>query len=403
MIQCINDISTEVSKLYFLPAKAGDCFLLRIGFKCILIDAGYKSTFCDFLKPLLLNLSREGCVISLMVVTHMDQDHIEGAIEFLKENGDYNNPAIIKVEEIWYNGFFNTLIPMLKDKYSENISQECINEYREAIGNLKKLGHGEDGPISAKLGASFEQTCYENHYALNRSCQDGKAVVGSQLFIGEILINVLFPDEVILQKIGKFLDREMIGMFGNNYRFTKNKFFAEFFELFLEINGADSHGETKLEGIAASSDARIEEWINTTSMAQMNLVNRASIVIEVMYKGRKLLFTGDSEGSDWIEQASSYYDLIKFSHHGTSKPNMALLDNIKADKVLISSNGLHNRPEKDFLARCLKNHYKEMYFNYRIPEADILLSVQNKYGCKCYFEIKEIDLTAHTLGEKTVV
>ena len=403
MTRCINDSSTEVSKLYFLPAKAGDCFLLRIGFKCILIDAGYKSTFCDFLKPLLLNLSREGCVISLMVVTHMDQDHIEGAIEFLKENGDYNNPAIIKVEEIWYNGFFNTLFPMLKDKYSENISQECIQEYREVIRNLKKLSHGEDGPISAKLGASFEQTCYANHYALNRSCQDGKAVAGNQLFIGEIIINILFPNETILQKLGVFLDREMIRMFGNDYRFTKNGFFAEFFELFLEINGADNPGETKIEGIAASPDDSIEEWINTSSMARMNLVNQASIVIEVIYKGNKYLFTGDSEGSDWIKQASPYYNLLKFSHHGTSKPNMALLDNIKADKVLISSDGLHNRPEKDFLARCLQNHYEEMYFNYRIPEADTLLSVQKKYGCKCFFEVNELDLTAHTLGEKTVV
>ena len=135
----------------------------------------------------------------------------------------------------------------------------------------------------------------------------------------------------------------------------------------------------------------------------MNLVNQASIVIEVIYKGNKYLFTGDSEGSDWIKQASPYYNLLKFSHHGTSKPNMALLDNIKADKVLISSDGLHNRPEKDFLARCLQNHYEEMYFNYRIPEADTLLSVQKKYGCKCFFEVNELDLTAHTLGEKTVV
>ena len=47
--------------------------------------------------------------------------------------------------------------------------------------------------------------------------------------------------------------------------------------------------------------------------------------------------------------------------------------------------------------------YEEMYFNYRIPEADTLLSVQKKYGCKCFFEVNELDLTAHTLGEKTVV
>ena len=41
--------STDMEcRIHFLPALAGDCFVLEFdNKKCILIDAGYKSTYRD--------------------------------------------------------------------------------------------------------------------------------------------------------------------------------------------------------------------------------------------------------------------------------------------------------------------------------------------------------------------
>ena len=78
--------------IHLLKAESGDCVLLQLANKrCILIDCGYKSTYENELKPLLLRLSSEGYVISLLIITHYDEDHIGGAISFLKDNGDNLN------------------------------------------------------------------------------------------------------------------------------------------------------------------------------------------------------------------------------------------------------------------------------------------------------------------------
>lgn len=85
---------------------AGDCILIELEHPdCILIDCGYKTTYNTELRPLLLRLNAEGYRISLMIISHIDRDHIEGAVHFLRENGDAEIPAIIPVDEIWINGF----------------------------------------------------------------------------------------------------------------------------------------------------------------------------------------------------------------------------------------------------------------------------------------------------------
>lgn len=66
--------------VHFLPAKAGDCILIELDYpSCILIDSGFRDTYEQHLKPLLLQLSSKGYHISLLIVTHIDRDHIEGA------------------------------------------------------------------------------------------------------------------------------------------------------------------------------------------------------------------------------------------------------------------------------------------------------------------------------------
>ena len=41
----------------------------------------------------------------MLVVTHIDNDHIGGIIELLKENGSNENPHIIEIRNIWHNSY----------------------------------------------------------------------------------------------------------------------------------------------------------------------------------------------------------------------------------------------------------------------------------------------------------
>lgn len=66
----------------------------------ILIDGGYADTYYNYLKDILADLSAKGKRIQLLVITHIDADHIGGIQAFLRENGDADNPVIIGVDEV---------------------------------------------------------------------------------------------------------------------------------------------------------------------------------------------------------------------------------------------------------------------------------------------------------------
>lgn len=94
-------------RITMLPARAGDCILIEFlqeDYR-ILIDGGYADTYDNYLRDKLLRLNKEGKRIQLLIITHIDADHIGGIQAFLKENGSASKPNIIRVDEVWYNSF----------------------------------------------------------------------------------------------------------------------------------------------------------------------------------------------------------------------------------------------------------------------------------------------------------
>jgi beta-lactamase superfamily II metal-dependent hydrolase len=69
------------------PAGNGDSILVCFDQHIILIDGGYTSTYRDHLKPRLKELDAQGLRLSKFIVTHIDSDHITGAIDFIEDNG----------------------------------------------------------------------------------------------------------------------------------------------------------------------------------------------------------------------------------------------------------------------------------------------------------------------------
>lgn len=99
----INGVTIQM-----LPAASGDCIYLEFpdpDFR-ILIDGGYAKTYHKYLKKFLLKLAAEGKRLNLIVVTHIDDDHISGiTLAFLVyrfENTFYEGQHCPEVEE-WKN------------------------------------------------------------------------------------------------------------------------------------------------------------------------------------------------------------------------------------------------------------------------------------------------------------
>ena len=74
-------------KLTAFPASDGDCLLLSYGVspaKHVLIDGGRTSTY-SFLRPALRRIVEANKRIELLVLTHIDADHIEGFLPLVTD------------------------------------------------------------------------------------------------------------------------------------------------------------------------------------------------------------------------------------------------------------------------------------------------------------------------------
>lgn len=382
----------EKNIVHFLKADSGDCFLIQLADKnCILIDGGYKSTFQSELKPLLKELSDQNYRVALFIVTHFDEDHIGGAITFIEENGDSNNPNIIPVDNIWFNGIFQLI---MRDKKMLNHLVEQLSEaqkdiYQILAAQLSELIGVGAGKISATQAEAFETLCVENHYKMNAGGINGQVINGASLQIGDCIIRCLNPDDIQLNRLSRWIDKKCIDCLGNDYELDKNGFIA-FLQRILIVTGKEIPQCTGVWKIA-SDIPNIDDWVNTSSLAPMNEVNRSSIVVEVNYKDIRMLFIGDSESKDWVANAHTSYDLVKISHHGTTKPNLEIIEKIKIKSALISTNGRKNQhPEDDLLARMVKAGIENIYFNYDIRRKNDLQKIQEQYSFNAHFGEKEI-------------
>ena len=393
MVDTRRKVKNSICKIHFIKAMSGDSFLIELDDKsCILIDCGYKSTYESELKPVLQRLHKEGYRLNLLVITHMDEDHIGGAIALIEENGDSRAPKIIAIENIWFNGIFSVcrnydfLCSHLVEKLSETDYRK--KEYLKSQF-LKLIGMGE-GFVSAKHAETFEMLCRNFNYKLNNESKNGLIMVGDKMKIGKWKISVLSPGKNEIDSFAKWIDINLISCLGRNYQLAKDDF-AEFIEKMIVATTKDEDGSCGSEYISVSK-TDIRSWIGTSNLAKMNETNRMSIVMEIECDGISMLFTGDSESEDWIERAKTRYDIVKLSHHGSTKPNIALLQNTGIERVLISTNGKKNHPENDLLARVFTKGIRDVYFNYEIRQKEQILSCQGEYNFIAHFEENEIGI-----------
>jgi beta-lactamase superfamily II metal-dependent hydrolase len=91
-------------KLQLLPAICGDCIWLEYGIppRVVIIDGGLRETAKTLGSRIVAACRERGTdtlEVELLVVTHIDNDHILGIIELLK-----SPPAAMRVKDVWFNG-----------------------------------------------------------------------------------------------------------------------------------------------------------------------------------------------------------------------------------------------------------------------------------------------------------
>lgn len=345
----------------FLQAEHGDAILIShtaaAGTFTILVDGGPRTAFRNIsakrdgnLKKELERLLKEGRVIDLLILTHIDSDHIGGLLEAFKDP-DYL-PKLVK--RVWFNSANSVASALsleanqthqINDDFSIS-RQTSIQEGITFEGLLKKYG-------------IWDEELIDNSYKSNLT--------------NELEIQILSPCQSKLQELLRkwrpFTDSQSLLTSGCKHDYS---------ESYKSLLASDTFQEDK------------------------SPTNGSSISLLLTVSGRNILLLGDCHPSTIVtslrnlgynENKPLACELVKVSHHGSKKnTSPELLKLITAKSFVVLTDGSsHCLPNKLTLARIHNQHpNSEILFNYpslikRIYTEDELRALGNTIG-----SVKEI-------------
>lgn len=377
-------------KMY--EANEGDAFLVSFGQDKginILIDMGLFDTYVNHIKKDLLELNQKGKRIQLLVISHIDKDHIEGAISFLKENGNKSN--IIEVEEIWHNSFRHLQFNKQKINKIQEEESAALNLIKhQNSNNLKPDGISE---TSVKEGVTLASLIYENKYRWNHMFNDNAVCIEENFknLIDDIKIVLLSPDQNKLAKLSKEWEKKLDAIF-YDFKLSDEEIFDDAFELYMQnLNNLEGN----IKETSSFKDEFNLEKLASIEDKEYTATNGSSISFIIDYKGKKMLFLADSQ-TDIICKSmtklkeSGYdlnFELVKISHHGSNKNiSNELLKLFDSKRYLISTDGKkHSHPNTEVVAKIIlkkSNYAKEIIFNYAHAKLSPFqkLSLKKKYN-----------------------
>jgi hypothetical protein len=317
-----------------LPAGFGDCLWIEYGAPragpIVLIDGGLGAT-ADVIRDRVRHALQERNVanlrIRLFVITHIDKDHINGALAFLA------NPKVpVEFDEIWFNGR-----PQLENG---------------RFGRADRLGVAE--------GEKLWQMLRDEHAdAWNRSWGDQPIAVPAT---GPLPVCPLDDIATIT----------MLGPAPVRLRDLADQWEAVVGE-FARREEAEADARSDLLG-------KEEVWPPTLLpyRADSAVPNGSSIAFLLEVEGRKLFLTGDAFSED-LESSirrlpghdasrRTRADLFKLPHHGSERnysPDLAKM--LDCERYLFSTNcRQHRHPNYSTILRILESGgpRAQLQFNY---------------------------------------
>ena len=351
-----------------LPAQEGDCFLIAVDNKYhILVDGGTPYTYRHYLKSRLIKLAEDKKVIDLLIVTHVDNDHIGGIIPFIKENGNASNPQIIPVKEVWHNSYRHLQFDkngklefrekeILKSIVAKGAMEEHIKNNDESVKD-----------ISGYQGTTLAGLLYSNGYNWNTISNNLPIRKGVfQEIDKNIHIKVIAPQDNELEELGKVWKKQLMQK-KHSFLFSDELLFDDAYEYYMRFLR-----EPFIEAREISymkEEENIEKLAYKEYPSDISVVNNSSICFEIDYKGTLLLFLGDkSVGSLDMNLIKEKYALLKVPHHGSNNNySIEFAKKVHADVYLLSTNGRkYQHPDKEMVAKIIyfNKEKKKIFFNY---------------------------------------
>lgn len=325
-------------QIRFLKARNGDSIFISFKAKDginknILIDGGTGGAYqfknklgkldAGELQIAIQEIKASGQCIDLLILTHVDDDHIGGILRWFEEDPDAKN----YVKKVWFNS-------------GRLIFEE--REVAEITSNLQVINNDTSLDTSIRQGIAFED------YIEKHSLWDRRLIsnLGAPTVEHEqgLSFTILSPNKVKLDALLKKWSKE---------------------DKDLDTAKSDDYEKT------------IKQLLDEDQFKEDSSIhNGSSIAFILTYNDKNMLFLGDAHPLLIIDSLKDLgytrenplkVEFMKVAHHGSKyNTNYDLLDLVDTSKYIICSNGdRHKLPHKQCLARII-NHNKnaELLFNY---------------------------------------
>lgn len=340
-------------ELDLFPARDGDALVLQWGDpaepKRMMIDCGRESGWPQVRKEF-GGSAENRTLFELLVVTHIDADHIAGVLKML---ADPQRP--IAFREIWFNAY-------------HHLVEGEWETFGPAQGDrLSDLLVSAEGAWNTSFGGAA--VVVENDGPLPSLEREG------------LRLTLLSPTRLKLTD----LEREW-----------KRWLRSEGLERTKSIPERPDAARPVPAGYEAFGGVpEVEALAGTPDGEDTSAANGSSIAFIAEFGGKRILMAGDAHASvlsDALERLPSEkrrFDLFKLPHHG-SKNNIdrRLFDLVDCNRYAVSTDGSrHGHPDQELIAKLI--HWSEsdirLYFNYRTEETaiwdDPALCLEHDYRC----------------------
>ncbi|WKL02240.1 MBL fold metallo-hydrolase [Paenibacillus amylolyticus] len=277
------------------PASYGDSFLIscRNGEKektNLLIDTGFISTYEECIRDRLLFLNESGERLALLVITHIDADHLSGALKLLEENEQTSK--IVPIDKVWHNSFRHLQWEKSSSSQVLGMREKKLLEEVKAQGypsEVKKTENKEK-PISAKQGSSLASLILQGGYSWNIDFAGQAVCVENRSEIhlnSDVMITLLSPRLNQLKELEKYWKRKLYKL-GYRKEITDDAFFDDAFEFLVSREKAQAVVNQEKE--ISSSPIDLEELLRTPFTEDTRATNGSSIAFVLQFKEKKFCF-----------------------------------------------------------------------------------------------------------------
>ncbi len=347
-------------------ARKGDCLLLHFGSKeepgLVMIDGGPSKVYSPHLKPRLVEIRKARKLdkqtplpVDLLMVSHVDDDHIQGILDLTREMIAANQAPLVRVLNFWHNSFDDII-----DSDPDELTAAVTAEFGAAslAGGL---------PPDASVESDEPEEVVVDSLKVLASIEQGHRLRGDAQALG-FELNPEFDGKLVLAA------KKAVSV-ADGLKFTvAGPMKPELKKLQKKHDDWLKAQKTKKKPAGAALAAYVD-----TSVA-----NLSSIVVLAKFGGKSILLTGDARGDKILtglelvgllkKGETMHVDVLKVPHHGSANN----LDNdffqrVTADHYVFSGNGEHGNPERESIEMLFAARGKEPFeahLTYPVEEID---------------------------------